>query len=267
MRSRPRTPLVLVAAGLVGPAFGACATSSESTGLTGQAPTNLAEDVQGTAARTSASPASSSKRTAAAAPSAARSKNERSAAATHEPVTANIDDGALRVGQRAPKFLLPLLNAATQGRRSFKLHDHVGPEATRPARSVVLNFAASYCEPCKEELSEFKARAPDFRYAEVELAVVVIDTTPEGVEAMRRLTVSDLKLPFPILSDRLAIVARRYGLAQDGETLPTSVVIDGQGVIRWIQTGYEPGAVDRLLVKAGGRRALERVRASRVRKW
>ena len=154
----------------------------------------------------------------------------------------------LKAGQSAPKFVLPVMNPAGRA-RTFKLKDYVGAGARRPRRAVVLTFAASYCEPCKAELVELKRRAPELAAAGVTLAVVVIDTEKEGIERMRALTVDKLRLPYPVLADRFGVLARRYGAV----ALPMAVLMGGDGVIRWVQTGYQPGSVDRLVAKATGK--------------
>ena len=155
----------------------------------------------------------------------------------------------LKVGQPAPRFLLPVMNPEQHDARTFRLADYVGTKPRRPGRGVILSFAASYCGPCRDELAALKKRSRDLRAAGLTLAVVVIDTEQEGREAMRRLVVDELRLPFVVLADRFAVVARRYG----ADVLPMSVVLDRRGVVQWVQSGYKKGAVDRLLTE-GGRR-------------
>ena len=152
----------------------------------------------------------------------------------------------LKAGQRAPRFLLPVMNSDRVAARTFKLADYVGADPRKPGRGVVLSFAASYCEPCREELAALKKRAEDLRSAGLTLAVVVIDTEKEGIEKMRRLVVDELDLPFPVLADRFAVVARRYG----ADVLPMSVVIDRNGVVKWLHSGFKPGTVKLLITQA-----------------
>ena len=154
------------------------------------------------------------------------------------------DGPRLEVGQSAPTFFLPLMNADSQGQRIFRLRDYVGPDGARSAkRGVLLNFAASYCVICKAELVALKARKAKFDAAGVALAVIVIDTEKEGIEQMRALTVDKLKLPYPVLSDRFGVLARRYGV----EALPMSVWLAPDGRIVWLETGMNLKAIDRML--------------------
>jgi peroxiredoxin len=149
----------------------------------------------------------------------------------------------LEVGQEAPQFVLKTLNEKRSTIGQFALRNFVGEAAKEKKRAVVLSFAASYCEPCKKELAEFKKLKPKLDASNVMLAVVVIDTDADGIEKMRKLTVDELDLEFPVLSDRFGVLARRYFAS----TLPMTVVVKPDGTIQWLNAGFQADAIERLL--------------------
>jgi alkyl hydroperoxide reductase subunit AhpC len=151
----------------------------------------------------------------------------------------------LEVGQEAPQFVLKTLNEKRSTVAQFALRNFVGEAAKEKKKAVVLSFAASYCEPCKKELAELKKLKAKFDASNVLLAVVVIDTDAEGIEKMRKLTVDDLDLEYPVLSDRFGVLARRYYAS----TLPMTVIVKPDGMIQWLNTGFQPDAIEKLLTQ------------------
>ena len=149
---------------------------------------------------------------------------------------------ALKVGQIAPSFLLKAINPAKGGMPLFSTKKVVGSRAKERRTAVVLSFGAWYCGPCKKELPELKKLAEQFRDKNVLVTEILMDKEPEHLESMRKLTVDELALPFPVLHDRFGIVARRYGAVE----LPHVVVIDGDGVVRWVHSGFTPDGMKRL---------------------
>lgn len=160
---------------------------------------------------------------------------------------ARAEEGELKVGDAAPTFSLRTLNPELAKRRVVGLRSFVGPGAEEPKKAIVLSFAASYCEPCKKELRALKTEEPALRAGGVLTLVVVIDTEEEGAEKMKRLVVDELKLELPVLSDRFAILARRYR----AEKLPFVVLIDADGVVRWTHAGYDLKALKAALAALG----------------
>ncbi len=149
----------------------------------------------------------------------------------------------LAVGDEAPQFVLKALNPKQSNMTTFALRKFVGVDATEPKRAVVLSFAASYCEPCKRELGELKKLEAKLGASNVVLAVVVIDTEAEGIEKMRKLTVEELGLTYPVLTDRFGVLAKRYHASM----LPMTVVVKPDGKIKWLSSGFREGAIDALL--------------------
>lgn len=97
-------------------------------------------------------------------------------------------------------------------------------------RPVVLNFWATWCAPCVEELPSLeglhRALGPEG------LAVVAVSVDDEPQELRR--FVARHRLTLDVLRDPGAhAVARRYGV----EAFPTTFVIDADGVVRGVYVG------------------------------
>ena len=149
---------------------------------------------------------------------------------------------ALKVGQIAPSFLLKAMNPDQGGLAVVSTKKLAGSTATDRRPVIVLSFGAWYCGPCKKELPELKAFAERNKARGVLVTEVIIDKEPESVALMRKLTIDELKLPFPVVHDRFGIVSRRYGATE----LPYTVVLDGDRVVRWIHSGFTPDAMKKL---------------------
>jgi thiol-disulfide isomerase/thioredoxin len=121
-------------------------------------------------------------------------------------------------GRVAADFDLKTLD----GKR-FRLAEHVGREV------VVLNFFATWCGPCREEMPEL-TRFLD-RHRGRPLRLIAIDV--EEKEAVVRAFVSQAKVALEVAMDESGAVARSYGV----ESYPTTVVIGADGSIVLHQTG------------------------------
>jgi len=129
----------------------------------------------------------------------------------------------------APPFALPLL--AGDGRLSL--------EALR-GHPVLLNFWASYCAACKEEMPTLEAAYRRYRARGV--TVVGVDTLGD-VPAQARALVRRMGLTYPMVLDARQDVTDRYNVAG----LPTSVFVDTTGRVR----GTVVGAVDDVTLRCG----------------
>jgi peroxiredoxin len=117
----------------------------------------------------------------------------------------------------APLFVLADPNGIT-----YALEDLRG-------QVVLLNFWASWCEPCKAEMPELDDLAREYRDAGFRvLAVNVL----EDAESIRRFG-EELELDLPLLVDRRGDVNKAYSV----QGLPTSYLIDADGVIRDVRLG------------------------------
>lgn len=88
-------------------------------------------------------------------------------------------------------------------------------------RLTVLDFAASWCAPCRHTLPRLEAYAA----AHLELPVLVV-SVDEKVEGRDRL-VESLGLRLPVLWDEEHAIAEHY----EPEALPTTLVLDREGEV------------------------------------
>jgi peroxiredoxin len=99
---------------------------------------------------------------------------------------------------------------------------------------VLLDFWASWCEPCKKELPLLAALAKKLKPRGVEVLAVNIDEKRANAEQFLKAH----KVVLEVLFDEGGkVAAARY----DPPTMPTSFVIDADGVVRHVNSGFEPG--------------------------
>jgi len=146
--------------------------------------------------------------------------------------------GAGSAGTTAPDF-----TARTVDGSNFRLSSHLGKQV------VLLDFMATFCEPCKAELPQLRA-IYDRHEAEGLLVVGVAMDGPETVADVPAF-VRRFELGFPVVLDQDSSIASRY---DPRKSMPFSVLIDRSGRIVREREGYDPG--DEKLVEADVEKAL-----------
>jgi thiol-disulfide isomerase/thioredoxin len=137
-------------------------------------------------------------------------------------VPAHVDASSSSLtGQPAPDFALRSL-----GSDNVRLSEHLG-------EVVVLNFWATWCGPCRQEMPLLDELYHRYRRAGMVLFSINVDEhRDEAVEMARTLKVS-----YPVLFDERKEVSRAYQVG----TMPVTVLIDRAGVVRYVSEGYKPG--------------------------
>jgi peroxiredoxin len=121
----------------------------------------------------------------------------------------------------APDFTLPRMDGS-----ALRLGEQRG-------QVVMLNFWASWCAPCKQEMPHLNRLYDKYRDAGFVLLGVNVDDDPRKAnEAAAR-----MGLRFPVLLDGGKTVSRLYDL----NAMPTTVVIDRDGRVRHVHQGYRNG--------------------------
>lgn len=120
----------------------------------------------------------------------------------------------LTVGMQAPDFELPGLNGDT-----MQLSDLRG-------KVVFLNFWATWCKPCVEEMPSIEVLHREFNGDGLAVLAVSIDrvTTKQDIPGF----VKELDLTFPILVDSWGQTDKEYKLMG----VPETYIIDRQGILR-----------------------------------
>lgn len=100
---------------------------------------------------------------------------------------------------------------------------------------VLIDFFASWCEPCMKELPELEKLAQQLQGRDIVFVGINIDREKKNALDL----VSRFKLTFPVLLDPEGKVAERY----DPPKMPSSYVVDREGTVRFINEGFS-GAAD-----------------------
>jgi peroxiredoxin len=98
---------------------------------------------------------------------------------------------------------------------------------------VLLDFWASWCEPCKKELPLLARMAPRLRARGIEIVAVNIDDNSKNAEQFLR--EHDLKLT--VVTDTDKRIVGKY----EPPKMPSSFVLDRAGVVRSVNDGFQPG--------------------------
>ena len=127
------------------------------------------------------------------------------------------------VGQPAPDFAL----RSWQG-DNLRLSEHTG-------EVVLVNFWATWCGPCRQEMPVLDEIYGKYRRAGLVLFSVNIDEENKLDDA--REMAKTLKVSYPVLFDARKEVSRAYQI----NSMPLTVLIDREGVVRYVSEGYKLG--------------------------
>ena len=125
------------------------------------------------------------------------------------------------VNKPAPDFALRSMQGP-----SVRLSEHLG-------EVVVINFWATWCGPCRQEMPLLDALYGKYKQAGLVLLSVNIDENVEPAIEMAQ----TLKVSYPVLLDARKEVSRAY----DVGAMPVTVLVDRAGVVRYVSEGYKPG--------------------------
>ena len=128
---------------------------------------------------------------------------------------------ALRTQAPAPDFTLRSLEGA-----NLRLAEQRG-------RVVLVNFWATWCGPCKQEMPHLNRLYDKYRNAGFVLLGVNVDDDARQAAGLAQ----KLGVHFPVLFDADKSVSRLYDL----QSMPATVLIDRDGRVRYLHRGYRDG--------------------------
>ncbi|MCG8538202.1 MAG: TlpA family protein disulfide reductase [Pseudomonadales bacterium] len=121
----------------------------------------------------------------------------------------------------APDFALP----AGQ-KKPLKLSDFKG-------EVVMINFWASWCGPCREEMPLIEALYQKYKKLGFVVYGVNVDTNPKDAQPLLKSS----KVSFPVGYDMKSKVSELYNV----DSMPSTIMVDRQGNMRFLHRGYKPG--------------------------
>ncbi len=135
-------------------------------------------------------------------------------------------DNATWIGANAPDFELMDLDGKVR-----TLQDYRG-------KVVVLDFFATWCGPCIASMPKMVETTNEYKASNVELIAVNLEQSKEEVRTL----LSRLDINPSVVLDTDGAVSRKFGV----KAIPQTVIIDAEGVIRYVFVGGGAQIDDRI---------------------
>ncbi|MBS4176468.1 thiol-disulfide oxidoreductase ResA [Lederbergia citrea] len=123
----------------------------------------------------------------------------------------------ISVGDKAPDFVLTDMEG-----NKHKLSDYEG-------KGVFLNFWATYCDPCKDEMPDMNNQYKTYKDLGVEILAVNVGEP----EFLINNFLQKYPLDYPILKDKTKDIMSMYKIYN----LPATFLVDPEGKITMIEEG------------------------------
>jgi peroxiredoxin len=126
----------------------------------------------------------------------------------------------------SPAAPAPAFTLAARGGQEVSLAQYKG-------NVVMINFWASWCGPCRQEMPLLESIYK--KYNKMGFTLLGVNVEPDSNAANEWLKATPVS--FPILYDRDSKVSKLYDVAG----MPSTVIIDRSGKLRVLHRGYKPG--------------------------
>jgi len=120
---------------------------------------------------------------------------------------------------------------------NFSLQSRDGQQvslASLKGKVVMVNFWATWCVPCRQEMPHLEALYEKYNSLGFELLAVNVEKN--NAEGARK-WLEETPVTFPVLFDPNNEVTKLYKV----QTMPSTVLVARDGTMRFIHHGYKPG--------------------------
>lgn len=136
--------------------------------------------------------------------------------------------GAVALAPAAvPQSAAPDFTLRTMDGKNLRLQEQRG-------RVVMINFWATWCAPCRQEMPHLSKLYDKYRGSGFELLAVNVDEEQAKAIGLAQ----QLKLKFPVLFDG---ERKQVSSLYDLKAMPSTVIIDRDGRVRYVHRGYRDG--------------------------
>ena len=129
----------------------------------------------------------------------------------------------------APNTSAPDFTLRTVGGPNLRLQEQRG-------QVVLINFWATWCGPCQQEMPKLNALYEKYHAAGFVLLGVNVDDDAKKAASVAQ----KLGIKFPVLLDTDKAISHLYDLS----TMPSTVIIDRDGRVHYVHKGYLAGYED-----------------------
>lgn len=129
-----------------------------------------------------------------------------------------------------------LAGDATSQAAPFNLPSRAGKSvalADLKGQVVLINFWATWCGPCRKEMPLLEQIQKKYAPLGFTMVGVNVEEDTRLMEAFLK----DVPVSFPILLDPANSVSKLYNVS----AMPSTVIVDRKGNVRFIHQGYQPG--------------------------
>ena len=130
------------------------------------------------------------------------------------------DETAVKEGDQAPNLMLTQINANNENDQ-IQLSDLKG-------KGVVLNFWATYCEPCEVQMPFLESLQSEYK-DQIEIVTINLDNS----EIVAQQLIDKYNLTFNVLLDKRSEIMELYGVSP----IPTTFFIRPDGVVQDVVVG------------------------------